>query len=640
VLRFARYNFESTTLLALVEQLRDHIGRVDNDHLATYLDSVAALGALAPTIRSRLRRLSVDITPFRFKRHLVAAEYLFRRLLQQNHDPHRTAWQDFTLEELADGFSYYSSLLQENGSVSVRHLNRLPLPRSGLTHFLDNFAELARIIRFREAETLVAHFPYRACTQGNITYVAAINPTLEKSIRWGYIREGAQRFADREKSAEAEFPSLMDLATDFVSRLGDRMCQIVGGDQPRVRIELPLAPEFVRALSGDHIFKEEVALVNETLKSLFLRLNDIRTARIYKSVTLHQLLNFRRVCAFTAFAQDEFCRRRNLLNTPTHFRSFVTHFSAEEAHTFLRTFCGTEHPEDILDVVCDPQSAVKVFDLQRMPVLKVADQYLIPSAVVASSSIINNALQATRFRFDDASSVDPVTETLEAACATAGIPTCSRVEYAFQGSSGEIDLLALFGNQVFAFECKNSLTPCSLHELRQSYGYIKKGFQQLSRLRRVLPSPGFIAWLRKKTGLAIPAHPHLATCVVMGNRMFSGYNEDGHCVRNIYEIENAIAGGIVQTAFPMRAADPYGPKVHLETRIWEGEHLTSKDLVEYLGDHPLYNMAFEAMFEHDNEITFGDKRLVFRSFAQDALKFRDQLRQHARTRVIGTEAPR
>ena len=224
VLRFARYNFESTTLLTLVERIRTHIGNVGDEHPANYLDSVSALGALAPTVQSRLRRLLSDVTPFFFKRHLVAVEYLFRQLLQQNHDPNRHAWQEFTLEELADGFSYYFSLLQEHDSPTVRHLNHLPLPRSGLTHFLDNFAELARIIRFRDAETLAAHFPYRACTLGKTTFVAAINPDLEKSIRWGYIRLGAQRSADREESHEAEFPSLKDLAATFVSRLGDRAC--------------------------------------------------------------------------------------------------------------------------------------------------------------------------------------------------------------------------------------------------------------------------------------------------------------------------------------------------------------------------------------------------------------------------------
>jgi hypothetical protein len=313
--------------------------------------------------------------------------------------------------------------------------------------------------------------------------------------------------------------------------------------------------------------------------------------------------------------------------------------SEEEAHTFIRRFCDTEHPEDILEVVCNPQSADKVFDLQRTPVLKVAGQRLIPAAVIANSSIIHNALQATRFRFDGASSVDPITNTLKDACTAAGMSTSTRAEYTFQGTSGEIDLLALFENKLFAFECKNSLTPCSIHELRQSYGYIMKAFQQLSKFRCMMAIPGFIAWLRNKTGLTVSDQPHLTTCVVMGNRMFSGYREDGHCVRNIHELCNALLGGVMRFAFPISAEDPYGPKLHLEMRIWQGEHLTADDLAEYLGEHPLYKMAFEALIEHDDVIAFGDKQLIFRTFVQNALAFGEKIRQHHRTHVTRTDVP-
>ena len=632
-LRFARYNFESTTLITVVERIRDEIGEVAEDHPAKYLESVIALGAIAPAVKSKLRRLSTDITPFFFKRYLVAVEHLFRRLLQPGHDPHRPPWQDFTLEELADGFSYYFSLLQENHSPTVHHINHLPLSRSGLEHMLDNLAEFARIIRFREAELLAAHFPYRVTTNGSITSVAAINPELEKSIRWGYIREGDQRHADRLKLNEEELPSLKDLAMQFISSLGDRMCQIVGGSQPRVRIEIPLAVELAQVFTGNFVFREEAALVQDTMKTLFLRLEDLHSAKIYKSVTLHQLLKFRRFCAFIAFAQDEFCRRRNLLNTPIHFRSLITHLTRDEAHTVVQTFCGAEHPEEVLEVLCNTKSAVKVFDLQRTPVLNVADQYLIPPAVIANTSITHNALQATRFRFDDASTVDPVTDALKATFTEVGIPTSSRIEYTLKGASGELDLLAMLDNHLFAFECKNSLTPCSTHELRQSYGYIIKAFKQLSRFRSMLSIPEFVGWLRKKTGFALPDRPLITTCVVMGNRMFNGYQADGHCVRNIHELNNVIAEGVVRTAFPLNAEDPLGPKVHFETPLWKGEKLTSLDLVDYLGDRALYQMAFEAMFEYDQIIAFGDRQLVFRSFALDAMDFRDKLRQHPRTSI-------
>jgi hypothetical protein len=632
IFRFARYNFNADTLTAVVERARQHPFVNTTDTGRAYLDSVIALSKLAPAARLLLKRLQTETTPFFFKRYLVVVEALFRSPHRREPAPVRSQWQHFDTEELADGFSYYYSLLQEKQPLTIANVNHLPLSKTWRTHIERRLVDFARIIRFREAEILITSFPFVATTDGNVTTVKPVNSDFEKSIRWGYIRDADQRSADRLRSDEQVLPSLKDLAVSILDQLGDRLCQVVNYPSPRLRIALPLTTKLKELFAGNHLFREEQHLVLDTLKSLFIEFEKLESTPVYKSITLNHLLKFRRMCAFIWFVQDEFCRRHNLVGSPIYYRSLVTHLPIDEAFSIAREFCGVDHPEELYEVLSTSAGSGRVFDLQRTPILGVAGQYIVPNAVVANSNIMCNALQFTQFRFDASGTADPVSGALAAAFAEVGIRAVQRLRYEFNGKIGEIDVLALLEDHLFAFECKNSLSPCNPHELRQSYGYILKAFDQLTRLRDILSEPGFRTYLRKRTNFDITDPVKLTTCVATGNRMFNGYQNSGHSIRNVHELLNVIQGGTAYFSFPDKSDQVASPGVELSMPLIQGARITANEFAKYMVASPLHRLAFDAMAEHEELIGFGQKRLCFRTFALDLLAFRDSVTNYLTAR--------
>ncbi len=60
------------------------------------------------------------------------------------------------------------------------------------------------------------------------------------------------------------------------------------------------------------------------------------------------------------------------------------------------------------------------------------------------------------------------------------------LSYKHGGLQGDIDVIAIEGDALFVFECKNSLHPCSTAELRTSLDHILHSQQQLDRFRTLL----------------------------------------------------------------------------------------------------------------------------------------------------------
>src|SRR5439155_13269976 len=115
------------------------------------------------------------------------------------------------------------------------------------------------------------------------------------------------------------------------------------------------------------------------------------------------------------------------------------------------------------------------------------------------SSLMRNVLQATRYRLDSDGKIDAISEMLRTAFVSVSVPVKCHVQYEHAGLKGEVDVLVATSGTVFAFECKNSLHPCNPFELRQSYEYIQKGFEQLTRFKQLFTNEAFLAKLEQRT---------------------------------------------------------------------------------------------------------------------------------------------
>jgi hypothetical protein len=365
------------------------------------------------------------------------------------------------------------------------------------------------------------------------------------------------------------------------------------------------------------------------MKSLFLTYDQLRTTPIHKSITLIDVLKFRRVCVFLHAALDEYCRRQKLSTDPIYYRSLVAHLSEAQAVDWLSKLTGIADAKSVLDLLCLTEDKTAVFDLQYTPIMKVAGQYLVPIGVVANCNLMRNALQRSRFRFDSGAKMDPLGDRLVAAFQEAGVHAKAKVKVRHAGADAEADVLAVIDKHLFVLECKNSLHPCNIFELRQSYLYILKAAAQLDRFRQLFTDQQFRRSVSTVAQFDVTSCTSFTTCIVTGNRMFSGHREGGHAVRNVHELENVIVGGrLALVPFAKDPADPESPEIRVRVHSWKGENISASDLVNYIEKDSWHAPAFGAMYPHDEVMAFGRRSLRFKSFMLDVGLYRDLMRKH------------
>ena len=148
---------------------------------------------------------------------------------------------------------------------------------------------------------------------------------------------------------------------------------------------------------------------------------------------------------------------------------------------------------------------------------------------------------------------------------------------------------------------QNSLSPCTVHELRTSYDHILKGAEQLSKIRDALHDPGFREYMQKKIGWQKEIPAETISCIVTGNRMFGGYRIGEHTVRPIYELSNIVSNGRFRTSTE-------------EYRLWHKGFDIDK-VISYLRDDGLHRLYFDAMVDEQHIYRFKHMNLICPTYA-------------------------
>ncbi|MEG4171644.1 MULTISPECIES: hypothetical protein [unclassified Microcoleus] len=201
----------------------------------------------------------------------------------------------------------------------------------------------------------------------------------------------------------------------------------------------------------------------------------------------------------------------------------------------------------------------------------------------------------------------------------------TNLKYSFEGTQGEVDVLAVVDNCLFIFECKNSLHPCNVFELRTTYDCIQKAATQLTRFQDLWQQEPFRTYLAKKIKTQPNLPSQLCSCIVMGNRMFSGLREQGHSVRPIRELCYIISKGeILLNAYNIYDPDA-GKKSIIKFKLWKEDQLKAEDLLGYIQEDYLHKCYFNSLIRIEQTIKLKNKSLVQESYAFSHERFLEQL---------------
>lgn len=527
-------------------------------------------------------------------------------------------------EEIACAFSLLFYHSKDKNKLTAKHLgSSIDIKGIRDNHFLKKLENFYKIVDFREIEILVDYFGYRAIRQHNSVILEAPDARLEMSICWGYSSHNNQHIADciepllEEDNSDKVY--LIKFARDRAIELKDEFFSIAEHPYKRIVMRFPsyeFLDKLAKIIRSNQLFVEEMIRISILEKELFIDMKQIYGENFYKELKLIDIIRFQRLFLFLFWAFATYITSGNLSSSKLFLRSTLPVFERKQFLDLLVYFWGAKKAEQLLEILSWDTDSKEIFDVQHHPILCIANWIILPLGILGHSNLLRNVLQSTGYRFDSDSSNDPLGKLIEESIKPISSFFAKDIPYKFNGQKGEIDVIAVIDNYLFVFECKNSLHPTSPFELRTSYDYIRKGAKQLTKFCNLWKEQSFRDYLGTNLNYSLPSE--LYTCIITGNRMFSGWREQGHNIRPIYELRNIIQSG----KFSTNLLDlPDKTLEKLSFRVWKGDTFSVEYLIDYINGDSLHQCYFDSMISTKEEIRINNVTISKKTYALDVKKF-------------------
>ncbi|MBD1828248.1 hypothetical protein NDI47_23675 [Microcoleus vaginatus GB1-A2] len=476
---------------------------------------------------------------------------------------------------------------------------------------------------------LVDSFGYTVTQNDAKIIIKAPDPKFEMTRCLGYIRQSMQERANSFESLSElseiteKYPSILEFSKTYYQNFQDSIFKII--DSPLKRIVLEIQYQTLSEfLDTNSLFLEEEMILKQLESNLFIDFQKVNKIPVSQSLSLFDIIKVQRLFAFMLFVLTEYIDSNKLFKSKLFWRSMPV-LQANQLKDLLASFLGEQKAKEIFELFTWRLESKKIFDLQTYPFINVEDWILLPLGILTNSDLCRNVLQSTKFRFDSESVEDPIVLEMERCLKPVSSIFETNLKYSFKGVKGEVDVLAVVDNCLFIFECKNSLHPCNLFELRTTYDYIQKAAAQLTHFQDLWQQEPFRTYLATKIKTQSPLPSQLCSCIVMGNRMFSGLREQGHSVRPIRELCYIISKGeILLNSYNIYDKDA-GKKSIIQFKLWKEDKLKAEDLLAYIQEDSLHKCYFNSLSRIEETIKLKNKSLVKESYAFSPERFFQQL---------------
>jgi hypothetical protein len=351
-----------------------------------------------------------------------------------------------------------------------------------------------------------------------------------------------------EQWVQIEAGTFREMCEHAVKALGPRFARVETRPFARLVIAVPepamrkIANEF---LLSKKLYKEDGWQVHQACYEMGVTIEDLDAFEVAPNLTLMDVLLISRVFRFL------FLFRRPPLITlraadPVAYLNSVISSGTRTDHIARLTMSGLDQQkaEAFIDLLTWSPSASRPLDLQYNPIVDLGDASAVFLAVLTGSNTVRNALLTARKRLHDDGTVDPTTTELADALSVRTNTVWRNAKYTSVEGKGEVDVLAMLGGTLFAFECKNTILPCSEFEQRTLNDYLVKAARQLDRFRTAYADEKFRKGLSNRFAVELPPPSSLETAIVLSNRLLSGASFRGHAVRHVHELRNVLRTGV------------------------------------------------------------------------------------------------
>lgn len=509
-------------------------------------------------------------------------------------------------EDVATGASYTLTTFNRLVGIGSDSLSAIHGETPHPEPTFDLLGLATTLFSFAEAEVDVFRAGY-ACTEPKpgTWVVSPPNETIGRAFELGYIDSAQQEFRHLTTIPPKPRPPLLSEVAREFSRQCQSFFKIFAGPPRRVRLELEkdVAREIGKSLVlGTDLYLDEMHWIASTCYELVARPNELRSVRITPHLTLWDVILvsriFRLLCIGWLDAIDRLGDDTNAklnssirVGSPASLVELISAFgfSSEVASDYVSMFTWDTSVRD------------SYADLQYKPFLRIDDQLAIPVGVHEYSNLLRNALLSQQKRLSSGTLPDVVTDSLVVTIRETHSLVASGTKFRFRGEESDIDVAWRLEDTFFAFECKNSVFPCSSFEMRSTLDQLDKAAKQLSRLQRLWAEPEFRVLLQQRLPFSLQGVVRLRTAIVLSHRIYAGAHYKGHPVRHLHAINQFIRRG--------ESAVGAGDRRHI-VRMWSGSNLRAFDLERHLDhDSPSYATQWASQEEYVQILSVGGVRL-------------------------------
>jgi hypothetical protein len=567
-----------------------------DDKERKYLQSIANLIGLSSSFVAIHRLIIEEIKRFSknhkkqslIKTLLAFSDFLFLTNYVPEDPTNRLSVKSRTKEEIAEAVSYlifFISSLQEvkaqdtvfvaDEYITSGEIGRIILP-------------VCTMIELKEIEILIESFDYTCLPNEEKLKITPPSEDFDKSIRLGYIRSELQigSYVDEALHLDiidgaASMESLIDTILDGI---GEHIKFYHKEDFGYGRYVLEF-PEHIIDILAERIFKpntffkEDLMYLSVIFKQQLLTIDDLENTIIRDNLTINEFMNIRRLFSFLlSLYQKNLYKNKDTISTGLLVRSIIPAYHEDQFYELFGRITSQEKLDTFLDIMCWEQGFENMFDLQYNPLLYIDGLFLIPLNIFSTSNAIRN-LYASEHKNQGLlinAGLEPLSENLYNSFNKAGTPCLKNVNFL----NGDVDVLAIVDNALYIFECKHTLHPINVYDMRTTFDHIQKAELQLEKIKKEYDSGSLKRIIEDRLGISLEYVDKVSYSIILSNKLFSG-NTQKYPIRHINELINIIEEGRFKT----------NDGIYL---VWQGDNMTSQDLDNFLGTH---NAALNILYE-------------------------------------------
>lgn len=623
VFRCSKYGFKSKVARAVIQDLlvNDKALGLDEDQVS-YLRSVDNLLDVAPKVRQindGLMRVVASRKSTVIKTLLAVLDIMFsKRMLEIDKSSNSDRLSHYSNEDLADAFCFILKQYRDELGVSARDFLHVDETALSSDLYVSLLVDAAKICHYKDAEVLLDGFPYQAVRHAGRIVIESIDPRLEYSIRLGYMQTVQQMLVRRvglestifDKNNPNRPASMRELAKGLYEASSGSLVPINPHPIPRFIVAVPPVPELLKPFSTDELFEEEV----ESLYQLAMEnyeYNDLGDIDICEDVTAMDILKLQRFfrfisvmyqCASDSYEGDD-CEAITL-------RSVLPRISSQDLTRYLDVILPGRNHQKILSLTSMDLAGADHMDIQYTPLIRCEGGYLVAPTIVANSNLVRNIFCAQKIKQPFMGGKDPMQSGIARQLEDQGFMVEQELTLGYQGKEVEIDIVAFKDGHLFLIECKNAYHPCNVHEMRNSYSHIAYAAKQLTLRKNWLSSVEEQKRLFSAANFPFEPVSGVHTCVAIANRVFNGFELDGHPVRQGHELMNTIRSGVINI-------------MGVKRRVWANKGFEVSDLIAYLRGETTIKDCMDSLDDIFHKYAFREKSLEFSSCYMDINKLMD-----------------